>query len=305
MKKYVLLLFLCVQQALSMAQELNARVQVQAPQISNLNNRQIESLQKSIQDFLNLTKWTNESYQVKEKIDCTFTITLSQWDGNAAYSAEALIQSSRPIFGTSYQSTLLNISDKDFDFNYNAGQILDYSDQNYILNLSSMLAYYAYTIIGLDKDSFSELGGSSYFQKAQSVLNQAQMSGSKGWKANDGLRNRFWLNENLLNPNFQALRKYLYQYHFNVLDLMSSQRLKALEQLKQAIQQISTLDKQKIGAYFPNVYLVAKAEETAQLIQLLAEADRSSAIQVMSQIDPANINKYTANTPPKPTRTRQ
>ncbi|RZK50527.1 MAG: DUF4835 family protein [Pedobacter sp.] len=297
MKKllYLLLIFSFISLR-TQAQELNARVQVLAPQISNLNNRQIEGLQNQIRDFLNQTKWTNESYNNLEKIDCSFTITLTKWDGNSSFTAEALIQSSRPVYGTSYQSTLLNINDKDFNFTYYQGQIFEYSDQNYFLNLSSLLAYYAYTIIGLDKDAFYTLAGEAYYLKAQNVLNLAQTGGNLGWKASDGLRNRFWLNENLLNPNFKLLREFLFEYHFNVLDHLAHKRAVALKNFGQSIQSLNNLDKQKIGSYFPNVYFAAKAEEVSNLLQLLPAAEKLNGIAILSSLDPANINKYTVPT---------
>ena len=139
-------------------------------------------LQNTIRDFLNNNKWTNETYLPQERIECNFVITVTGWDGSSAYAAEAQLQSSRPVYGSSYYSTLLNLSDKDFDFNFNDGQSLDFSDQNFISNLSSLFAYYAYTIIGLDKDSFSKLGGTPYYLKAQNVLNLAQNSGKKAGK---------------------------------------------------------------------------------------------------------------------------
>lgn len=290
-KSFCLLLFLfCTTYAFS--QELNARVQVLAPNVSNINKRNLESLQTLVRDFLNNNKWTNETYLPQERIECNFVITILGWDGNASYSAEAQIQSSRPVYGSTYFSTLLNMNDKDFDFNYNQGQTLDFSEQNFLTNLSSLLAYYAYTIIGLDKDSFGKMGGSAFYGKAQSTLNIAQTSGNKGWKAFDGLRNRYWLNENLLNPSFQDLRLFIYNYHLNGLDLLKDNQAATIKKMVGFLTLLQQIDKQKLGSIFPNVYFSAKADETVNILSLGETSDKIQAYNALSIIDPANLSKY-------------
>ena len=274
------------------AQELNSRVQILAPNISNINKKNLEVLQNNIKDFLNNNKWTNTTYLAQERIECNFVITITGWDGNSNYSAEAQIQSSRPVFGSSYYSTILNINDKDFDFNYNEGQSLDFSDQNYISNLSSLLGYYAYTIIGLDKDSFSKLGGTQFYARAQNVLNVAQTAGNKGWKAFDGLRNRYWLNENLLNNSFKELRVFIYDYHLNGLDLLQENPTNGTKKIIALLPILQKMDKQKLGSIFPNVYFATKAEEITNVLTLSDPLDRVKAYNLLSDIDPANIGKY-------------
>lgn len=276
----------------SYAQELNTRVQVTAPQVPNINKRNIDLIQSTIRNYLNNNKWSNESYLPQERIECNLVVTITAWDGNSAYKAEAQIQSSRPIFGTSYNSTLLNLSDKDFDFNYNEGQPIDFSDQNYLTNLSSLLSYYAYTIIGFDKDSFSKLGGNPYFLKAQNILNIAQVSGNSGWKAYDGLRNRYWMNENLLNKGFQELRVFIYNYHANTLDQMQESPAKGAKILLGFLPDLKQMDKQKLGSIFPNVYFATKAEEMVDLLSLGNQQDKLQAYNLLDDIDPANISKY-------------
>jgi len=276
------------------AQELNTRVQILAPNISNINKKNLEVLQNTIRDFLNNNKWTTETYLPQERIECNFVITITSWDGSSAYTAEAQIQSSRPVYASSYYSTLLNINDKDFDFNYNDGQSLDFSDQNFITNLSSLLGYYAYTIIGLDKDSFSKLGGTPYYNKAQNVLNVAQISGNKGWKAFDGLRNRYWLNENLLNATFKELRVFIYNYHFNGLDKLQDNVSNGAKNILALLPALQQLDKQKLGSIFPNVYFATKADEITNVLSTIDLQEKIKAYNLLSDIDPANISKYEA-----------
>jgi len=293
MKRYFLI-FLLICPTMLGAQELNARLQILAPAVPNIDKRNIEVLQTNIREFLNSNKWTTESYAPQERIECNFVITITEWDGNSAYRAEAQLQSSRPVYGTSYNSTLLNLSDKDFDFNYTEGQPLDFSDQNFISNLTSLLGFYAYTIIGLDKDSFSHLGGTSYFRKALNVLNNAQTAGNKGWKAVDGLRNRYWLNENLLNKGFEELRNFIYDYHYNGLDRLQDNPARGVKKMLNQLSGLKTMDKQKIGSIFPNFYFASKADEVVNIFSIPTgdPADAIKAYNLLSEVDPANLNKY-------------
>lgn len=295
---FIFTIFLLAQFAVK-AQELNARVQVLAPTVPNIDKRNIEVLQKAIREFLNNNKWTNETYTPTERIECNFVITITAFDGSSGYKAEAQIQSSRPVYGTVYNSTLLNINDKDFDFGYNEGQPLDFSDQNFISNVSSVLGFYAFTIIGLDKDSFSSLGGSNYYKRAQNLLNIAQQSGNKGWKAADGLRNRYWLNENLLNKSFEDLRVFIYNYHYNGLDRLQEDMDKGSKKIVGYLSALTDMDRQKLGSIFPNVYLATKADELVNLLSLGSPQDRIKAYNLLIDIDPANINKYEALKPAK------
>lgn len=276
------------------AQELNARVLVVAPQVSNMNKANVDLIQSTIRNYLNNNKWSNQSYQPQERIECNFVITITAWDGSSAYKAEAQIQTSRPVFGTSYNTTLLNLSDKDFDFNYNEGQPLDFSDQNYLSNLSSLLSYYAFTIIGLDKDSFSKLGGTPYYLKAQTILNIAQVSGNSGWKAFDGLRNRYWINENLLNKSFEELRVFIYNYHLNTLDHLQADPAKATKLMLTYLPDLKQMDKKKLGSIFPNVYFATKAEEIVNVLSMGSAQDKIDGYNLLNEIDPANLSKYDA-----------
>lgn len=292
MKKLFLIVFLLLACSRIRAQEINATVQLMAPQVPNINRKSLEQLQTTIRDFLNNNKWTNETYLQQERIDCNFVITITNWDGSSAYKAEAQIQSRRPVFGSSYSSTLLNMSDKDFDFNYNDGQPLDFSDQNFLSNLGSLLSYYAYTIVGLDKDSFSKQGGTGLFIKAQKIMNLAQNGGNSGWKAYEGLRNRYWLNENLLNNNFDRLRNFIYNYHINGLDLLQDNSLKATKNVLSFLTELQQMDKQKLGSIFPNVYFATKTEEIVGLFSMANTQDKMTAYNLLTEIDPANIGKY-------------
>lgn len=292
MKRTFGLLLLCVASLITNAQELNTRVQILAPTINNANKRSLEVLQNTIRDFLNNNKWTNETYLPQERIDCNLVINITAWDGNASYTAEAQIQSSRPVYGSSYSTTLLNMSDKDFSFSFNEGQALDFSDQNFIGNLNSLLGFYAYTIIGLDKDSFGKLGGTPYYQKALNLINLAQTGGGRGWRPVDGLRNRYWLNENLLNNSFKALRTFIYEYHLNGLDKLQENANSGTKNILSSLSDLKQFDKQKLGSIFPNVYFAAKADEITNVLSLAEPQDKAKAYNLLVDIDAANTAKY-------------
>lgn len=276
----------------SYSQDLNARVQILSPRIQNTNKRPLEVLETAMTDFLNNRRWSETQLQAQEKIDCNFVITLTEWDGSSNFKGEAQIISSRPVFGSSYNSTLLSVNDKNFDFSYSEGQPLDYADQNFINNLSSLLAFYAYTIVGLDSDSFSKLGGTGYFTKAQDVLNNAQNAPFSGWKAFEGLRNRYWLIENLNNKSYLPLRELSYSYHRQGLDLMSDNINKGRKNIAEALPSLSELDKQKQGAMLNQVFFSAKAEEIVSIFSKSDPIERTKIYNILADADPANITKY-------------
>lgn len=292
MKHFLLILSLLFISPAVFAQDLNARVQILAPQLSNSNTRVLDMLEVSIKDFLNGRKWTTDALQPQERIDCNFVITITDWDGSSNFKAEAQIQSNRPVFNSSYNSTLLNISDKEFGFNYAEGQPLDFSDQNYISNLSSLLAFYAYIITGLDYDSFSKFGGTPYYQKAQTVLNNAQIAPNTGWKAFENLRNRFWLVENLTNKSYYPIRESLYVYHRDGLDVMADNKSKGLKAVLSIIPQLQKIDKQKQGSVLNQLFFTAKADEIVNILSSADTQDKLKAYDVLSEIDPSNSSKY-------------
>lgn len=293
MKRILLLLFLGLVVIQTQAQDLNARVQILTPKVQSPNRRIVESLEKTMSDFLNTRKWSNDSFKPQERIDCNFIITITEWDGSSPnFMGEAQIQSSRPVFNSSYNSTILSINDKNFDFYYAEGQALDFSDQNYIANLSSLLAFYANVIVGMDYDSFGRLGGSNYYNKAQNILNNAQVAPNLGWKAFEGLRNRFWLIENLNNKSFLPIREALYTYHRNGLDVMADNPNKGRQAILETLPNLERIDPLKQGSLLTQLFFTAKSEE---LVNILAESNRPEklkAYEILSKLDPANNSKY-------------
>lgn len=286
---YTVLIFCCGQ---AMAQDLNARVQVLSPKIQVANKRVFQTLETAMKDFLNGRKWSADPILPQERIDCNFVLNVTNWDGSSNFTGELQVQSSRPVYGSSYTSTLLNLNDKDISFSYTEGQTIDYTDQNFQGNLSSIMAFYANIIIGVDYDTFSKFGGTPYFLAAQTIVTNAQTSSYSGWKAFDGNVNRYWLSENLNNKIYNPLRSFLYDYHRNGLDIMSdnvNKGRKAIDGLLPLLQQI---DRQRVGAMLPLIFYTAKSDELVSIYSKADNQERLTAMNLFLQLDPANGNKY-------------
>jgi len=274
------------------AQDLNARVQVVSPKIQSTNKRAFQTLETAMKDFLNSRKWCADALLAKERIDCNFVLNVTTWDGSSNYVGELQVQSSRPVFNTSYSTTLINLNDKDISFSYNEGQALDFSDQSFQNNLSSILAFYAYIIVGLDYDSFSKFGGSPYFLAAQTVVTNAQSSSFVGWKAFDGNITRYWLAENVNNKAYEPLRSFIYNYHRNGLDVLADNQSKGRKVIFDLIGTLSILDRQRQGAMFPLVFFTAKSDEFVSIFSKASPQEKTEVMNVLSEADPGNGLKY-------------
>lgn len=276
----------------SFAQELNCSVSINASQIQTSDAGVFNDMENAIEQFMNGRKWTNDTYKNHEKIVCNILITITKMPAIGSFSASVQVQSARPVFNSSYTSLLFNFADREWEFEYIESMPLEYNDNTFTTNLTSMLAFYAYLIIGLDYDSFSELGGSTYFQRALSVVNNAQQSGMPGWQAIGSNRNRYWIIENLNNPQMVDLRKAIYNYHRHGLDIFESDP----EQSRQVILN-GLKDIKKIRDINPNAILVvsffdAKGKELADIFSDGNIQVRRQAYDIITAIDPSNRNNY-------------
>ncbi len=275
------------------AQDLNAQVKVISGKIQTSNRHIFLSLETAMKDFLNGRKWCADQILPAERFDCSFVLNLTNWDGNSNFSGELQVISSRPVYNSTYTSPLLNVNDKDFDFTYSEGQTIDYSDQTFTSNLASVMAFYAYVIIGMDYDSFSRLGGSQYFQLAQAVVTNAQSIGAyKGWKAFDGNINRYWLSENLNNKVYVPLRNFMYDYHRSGLDEMADNAAKGRKAIATVLPVLSQIDRTRLGAMLPLIFFTAKRDELVSVFSKGDSREKTDAVNILSQADPSNGNKY-------------
>ena len=279
------------------AQELNATVRVNAQNAQSTEQRIFEEMETEFQDFLNNRKWTDDTYGPKERVNCNFAINITQVPSAGRYEATVQVQSSRPVYGSGYETIMLNFADRDWSFEYIESQPMNFNPNNYLNEVTSLLAYYAYMVLGYDYDSFSELGGSPYFERAQQVVQTATAgNGSAGWDQFSGNagRNRYALMNNMINPQMEPVRRANYAYHRQGLDLFTEKDEEGRKNILAAVQEI-----QKVSKLFPQSiavisFLDAKKDE---LISVFTEGDtpvRRDAYNALVEIDPSQTDAYQA-----------
>jgi len=271
---------------LLLAQELNCKVTINADQIQTSDRAIFKDMERAFATFLNTRKWTNDSYQNHERINCNLFLNISRMPSIGNFVANAQITSARPVFNSNYETVVLNFADREWEFEYIESLPLEYNDNTYITNLTSMLAFYAYIILGMDYDTFGELGGNPHFQKAFMVVNNAQSSNRPGWQSLGSNRNRYALIDNLNNPQNTDLRKSIYRYHRLALDTFDKtpdqSRQIALETLK-TLRQVWSLNPSSI---FVITFLDSKSNELANIFSDGNLSVRREAYDILSAIDP-------------------
>src|SRR5690349_2680717 len=291
MRKIIIILF-GILPLRSFAQELNCAVSINASQIQTSDAGIFKDMETAIEQFMNGRKWTNDSYKTHEKILCNFLITITKMPAIGSFSASVQVQSARPVYNSTYTSLLFNFADREWEFEYIESMPLEYNDNTFTSNLTSMLAFYAYLIIGLDYDSFSELGGTPYFQRALAVVNNAQQSNTPGWQAIGSNRNRYWIIENLNNTQMTDLRKAIYSYHRKGLDTFQSNPEESRQVILNGLREIK-----KVRDINPNAILVvsffdAKGKELANIFSDGNIQVRRQAYDIITAIDPSNRSTY-------------
>ncbi|MBS1776346.1 MAG: DUF4835 family protein [Bacteroidetes bacterium] len=285
------------------AQELNCKVKVMSVAIKNVDKQVFSTMEKSISDFMNTRKWTTDDYSSNEKIDVNLMLNLtSKTADDDIYSATLTIQSSRPVYNTGYTSPLINFVDKDVVFRYSQFNTMQFDDNRVVSNdpmssnLTAILAYYAYLAIGLDYDSFSPLGGSVYYKRAQNIVNNAPEEGKSipGWKAVEGNKNRYWIIDQILSPRFEEVRNYLYVMHREGFDKMSSKPEEARQKILSGIQKLSQVNKENPSSILIQFFFNAKSDELAKIVGQLPKEQRLPYINMLSAMDVPNMARYQA-----------
>ncbi|NJN78862.1 MAG: DUF4835 family protein [Saprospiraceae bacterium] len=296
MKRYIILSIVLCLAIVAQAQEFQAKVTVNTPKLQSADPKIFVTLQNSIRDMLNNTKWTEDVFEQTERIELTVTINITEEVSATSFKADMAIQAVRPVFNSNYETVLFAYQDQDVKFVYEEYQPVQFAKNTFTDNLSSILGFYAYTIIGLDYDSFSELGGDSYFQEAQNIVstipsNVAQSAG--GWTSIEaGQRNRYWLIENILNPRMIAFRKAIYLYHRGGLDRMSDDSGTAVTACATAITQIAEANKAYRNSMIIQIFAQTKSTEVLQIFMGADIEQKQRVYKAMIQIDAANASKY-------------
>ena len=268
------------------AQELNCRVIINADQIQTTDRAIFKDMERAFSNFLNTRKWTNDTYRTHERINCGLFLNISKMPSIGNFVASAQITSGRPVFDSNYETPILNFADRDWEFEYFESQPLEYNDNNYLSNLSSMLAYYAYIILGFDYDSFSELGGTPYFQKALTVVVNAQPSNRAGWAALSGNRNRYNLIENINNPQMVDLRKNNYRYHRLALDSFEKNPDQSRTIIVEALKNVKKVWTIYPTSIFVTSFFDTKSNELVNIFKAGALQTKREAYDILVALDP-------------------
>lgn len=285
-----------VSSAIVNGQELNCNVQIAAQKIQGSNRQVFESMQRDIYEFMNSTVWTNNVFSYAERIDCNMLITINEQLSADEFRGTIQIQLRRPVFNTTYNSTLLNFVDNNFQFRYVEFQPLEFDPNSYRSSLVSVLAYYTYIILGFDYDSFSLEGGTEFFQVAEKIVTNAQNAPEPGWKPYDGSRNRnrYWLVKNVLDKEYEGVRNFIYEYYINGLDRMESRISEARNSIVESLRLVQDVYRQKPDPFMYVVQIVmeSKADELVNIFSEAFPEEKSRVVQILVEIDPANKTKY-------------
>ena len=282
---FVLLSFGLVQ-----AQQLNCIVSVNSQKLSNSNQQVFKTLETSLNEFVNKTDWNGQTYKQQEKINCSMFITV-QSNSSDQFVATIQVQSSRPVYGSSYSSPVLNYNDKDFTFRYTEYESLIFNPTVFESNLVSVISFYSYIILGMDNDTFLSESGNSNFETAQNIASIAQQSGYKGWSQIDGNQNRYFLINDMLSPAYSQLRKTSYDYHTG-LDLMSKDLKSAKEKIKLSLLNIGKLNASKPNAFLTRIFFDAKSDEIVSVFSGGPSITVSDLIENLNKVSPLNSSKW-------------
>ncbi|MCB0566744.1 MAG: DUF4835 family protein [Phaeodactylibacter sp.] len=297
MRKLIFSLYLFLTALGLSAQELNVTVRINTQKLQSTDPKVFETLEATVREFLNTQKWTEEVFELEERINANILITIQEELSATSFKADIAIQASRPVYGSDYETPLINHIDKGVTFFYEQFQPLQFSQNAFNDNLSSVLAFYAYIILGLDFDSFSPYGGEPYFQAAQDILNnvsQAAAAANPGWRSLDGNRNRFWLIENILSPRVRPFRQAWYDYHRQGLDLSASDVATGRAIIAAALEEIRNVDQAYPNSMIIQVFTDTKSQEILEIFKRGTPQEQNTVVQVMTRIDASNAAKYRA-----------
>ncbi|MEC9210014.1 MAG: DUF4835 family protein [Bacteroidota bacterium] len=294
MKKIPFLLLVLAFSCLSNAQELLCNVRVNSSQVQTSDRKVFQTMQSEIYEFINNKIWTSTKIENEERIECTIMINISKQISNDEYEGSIQIQSTRPIFGTSYKSTLFNYVDNNFRFKYLEYQSLEFSDATHISNLTSVLAFYVNIIIGLDFATFSEEGGNEYFNIAQRIVTNAQNAPEPGWKAFESDKNRYWLAHDLLDSRYSDFHIVLYRYHRQGLDKLSEEPEDARFEITEALESMKSIYRENPSAFILQLFFDAKTDEIINIYSGAFPNEQARIIKTLVEIDPSHSTKYQA-----------
>ena len=291
MRKILILLVFIFGMKVS-AQELNCVVYINDAEIGVSNKKLFDTMQNDIFEYMNNTKWTSSVYQTHERIDCSITINILEAVSSNSFRGSLQLQISRPVFNSTYSTSILNFNDNNISFQYEEFQPLVYNETNFDSNLVSILTFYAYTILGYQADTFGYKGGENFFKLAENVVNIAQQGGGVGWNRIDGNYTRYQLNENLLSPVYEQYRKTMYEYHILGLDRMVDNSRDAKEVMARSIEGLQGLFDDRPNTFLIRVFFDTKGDEIVDIFADGPRIDTSQLREVLSNIYPSYDEKW-------------
>jgi len=293
MRKIAVLLFIFWSSWAS-AQDFNARVTVNHSQITTQNIQVFKNMETSILEFINNKKWADFKINPNERIDLNLVLNINKFDNNATFGASLLINAARPVYGSTYHTVVLNHEDNDFQFTYVNFQQMNFNDQTFSDNFTSVLGFYIEVVLGMTLDTYSPMGGSPYFAMANNVLIAAQSAGQPGWNAQDGAsnKNRYYLIDNLTNDRFREMRQAMFLYHRKGLDFMSKDIETARDEVTNALKEIQKVAQLQPNSMWLKVFFNSKSNELVAIYSTALTSDKNKIIEMLTQIDPANTTKW-------------
>ena len=300
MRKIKLLIILLAAFNVAGAQELKANITVVSSQVSNNTNQNVfRTLQTALNNFINNRKWTSDTYQPNEKIECNFLFNLQSTGDLNVYNASLTIQAARPVFNTSYVSPIINFKDENISFKYVEFQVMEFNENRVsgsdalTSNLTAIIAYYVNMILAFDYDSFSLRGGDTYFQKAQNIVNNAPDGrGISGWKAFDGVRNRYWLVENMLNSRYTIMHDVYYNYYRLGMDKLYEDEIGARAEMMNVLNLLNNFNSDNPNKMISQFFFQGKSTELIKIFSKAPQQDKARASELLQKMDITNAGKY-------------
>lgn len=276
------------------AQEFNCKVSVIAPQVQSTPKRVWESMETSITQLMNTRRWTNLNYGPAERIDCNMLLTITEQSSADRFKGTLQVIYSRPVYGTDYHSPVVDILDNYVQFSFLENTQIEFSPERFTNNLSSVIAFYAYFILGVDADTYAPNGGTDLYAQAQTVVTNAQNASEPGWKAFEEQKNRYWLIDNQLQAAFRPMREFLYEYHRSGFDAMSTDVAGGRKACAAAVEKLKAVHQAKPSSYNLQVVFNAKYNELVELFKGGDPQERAKVYNTLQIIDPGHINQYMA-----------
>jgi len=274
------------------AQEFYCKVDINTQQVQGFDRSVVSNLKTAMTEFMNNRKWSNYNFTPEERIHCTLLFTVSQIISSDEFKGTFSIIMQRPVFKTSYRSPLLNMIDKNIRFKYTPSQAMNFSEGSYTDNLTSLLAFYSYMMLGIDFDSFAPDGGTVFYQKAMSVVQSAQNSGYTGWQSFESEKNRYHFVEQYLNKAYEPLRTFLYQYHRLGLDVMADNTIQGRKVILNSLSLLKKVYNKRPGLYDLQLILDAKRSEIIDIFSKATPAEKNTMINILSEVDAPNGTRY-------------